>query len=231
MRWLSTAAMAGLAELAAYFLSLTWGFAVLIGGFCVVASLLRVTAAKVSTTETRLNGHIAATAPAINLVNNGGTIGGNLTVSGSHTVTGNLGVSGGTTLVGSSSCSNDFTTGGSHTVNSNLGVHGGTTMIGASSCSSDFTVSGSHTVDTNLGVHGGTTMVGASSCSSSFAIAGGPGMPNGSLGSASAPPSGGTVSYYAGNFYTGSGAYNWAAAISNKVDAIISALQVNNVTN
>lgn len=193
--------------------------------------------AKARSTEARLAAHVTATAPAVNLVANGGTIGGALTVSGntttngSHTVTGNLGVSGGTTLVGTSSCSNDFTVGGSHTVNGNMGVQGGTTLVGSSSCSNDFTTGGSHTVNSNLGVHGGTTMIGASSCSSSFAISGGPGMPNGSLGSAPGPPSGGSTSTYAGNFFTGSGAAVWAQGISNTVDAIISALQVNNVTN
>lgn len=202
MRWTSTLATAGLAELAAHFLSVGWGFAVLIGGFCAVASLLRVTSAKVSGTEARLNTHITATAPAINFVANGGSVGGNVTVNGSHTVTGNLGVSGGTTMVGDSSCSGNFQTGAAHTV---LG---------------------------NLGVHGGTTMIGSSSVTNSFSISGGSSMPVGGLGSAPGPPSGtATGPVYAGNFYTGSGAQVWAQGISNKVDNIISALQNAQITN
>ncbi len=213
MRWTSTLATAGLAELAAHFLSIGWGFAVLLGGFCAVASLLRVTAAKVSGTEARLGAHITATAPAVNFVANGGSVGGSVTINGGHTVTGNS------------------TTNGSHTVQGNLGVNGGTTLVGSSSCSNDFTTGGSHTVNSNLGVHGGTTMIGSSSCSGHFAINGGASMPNGSLGSAPGPPGGGTTSTYAGNFFNPSGALTWAQGVSNKVDAIISALQVNNVTN
>ena len=49
---------------------------------------------KAVATEARLNAHIVATAPAINLVNNGGTIGGSVTVDGNHTVTGNQTVDG-----------------------------------------------------------------------------------------------------------------------------------------
>ena len=101
--------------------------------------------AKTRAVETRLNAQVVAVAPAINLVNNGGTIGGNVTVNGSHTVTGNMGVYGGTTLVGSSSCSSNFTVGGSHTVNGNMGVQGGS-LVGSSSCSNDFTTGGNATV-------------------------------------------------------------------------------------
>ncbi len=190
MRWTSTLATAGLAELAAHFLSVGWGFAVLLGGFCAVASLLRVTAAKVSGTEARLAAHVTATAPAVNFVANGGSVGGNVTVNGSHTVTGNMGVQGGTTMVGSSSCSGDFTIGTNGFVNGGL------------------------TVNNNFKLNGGTT------------------MPSSGLGSAPSPPSGtGGAAAYAGNFYSGSGAYNWANSISLKVDNIICALQANNITN
>ncbi len=110
-------------------------------------------------------------------------------------------------------------------------MHGGTTLIGTSSCSNDFTTGGSHTVNSNLGVHGGTTMIGSSSCSSSFSISGGQFMPVAGLGSVPGPPSGGTTSTYAGNFFTGSGAAVWAQGISNKVATIVSALQQTQITN
>lgn len=50
--------------------------------------------AKARGTEARLTAHIAATAPAVNLVANGGTIGGSLTVSGNHSVTGDTHIGG-----------------------------------------------------------------------------------------------------------------------------------------
>lgn len=68
------------------------------------ASMAGMVAAKASAkaynVEARLNSHITATAPAVNLVANGGTIGGSLTVSGDHTVTGNATV--GASLFGNS---------------------------------------------------------------------------------------------------------------------------------
>ena len=213
--------------------------------------------AKARSTETRLAAHIVATAPAINFVANGGSVGGSVTVNGSHTVTGNMGVQGGTTLVGSSSCSNNFTVGGSHTVNGNMGVQGGTTLVGSSSCSNDFTtggnatVNGSHTVYGAIGVHGSANLTGGAGVSgglttdsistsgtstvygsegvhSNLTVLGsinGANIPSSPPGSAPAPPSGGTVSYYAGNFYNPSGALTWAQGVSDSVDQIISALE------
>ena len=57
-----------------------------VGNLAIQAS----TASKARVTEQRLAGHITATAPAINLVNNGGTIGGALTVNGDHQVNGRV---------------------------------------------------------------------------------------------------------------------------------------------
>lgn len=56
--------------------------------------------AKAYAVETRLNQHVSDTAPAVNLVANGGTIGGNVTVQGDHHIQGNLFGTSGTLSVG-----------------------------------------------------------------------------------------------------------------------------------
>src|SRR5580700_7945258 len=56
--------------------------------------------AKTRGVEARLNAHVTATAPAVNFVANGGSVGGGVTVNGNHTVTGSLGVHAGGTVVG-----------------------------------------------------------------------------------------------------------------------------------
>lgn len=81
--------------------------------------------AKAQAVETRLNTHIAATADAVNLVANGGTIGGNVTVQGDHHVQGTLYGSGGTLSVGDHIDS-------SQPISTSqwLGVDGNITMLG-----------------------------------------------------------------------------------------------------
>lgn len=195
------------------------GFIALMGYLVVTAGVSASNTAKVRATEARVNGVVTQLGTTNTNVATAMTTANNALPKSGGTVSGNLEVT------------------GSLTVDTNLGVHGGTTLVGSSSCSNDFTVGTSLTVDGNLGVHGGTTMIGNSSCSGTFAIDGGGAMPNGSLSAASAPPTGGSAgstiagSQFCGSFFTGSGAATWAQGISNKVDAIISALQVNNIIN
>jgi hypothetical protein len=69
---------------------------------------------KAKNVETRLAAHVAATAPAVNLVANGGTIGGSLTVSGDHHVSGSLYGASGTLSIGDGThvVGNSFTSDG-----------------------------------------------------------------------------------------------------------------------
>lgn len=136
MKWPAMLATIGLAEAAGHFLSLSWGFLVIMAAFIYVGLHAASTATKAVTTEQRLNSHIAATAGAVALVANGGTISGDLTITGSCTVDTNLGVHGGSTLVGDSSCSGNWTAStltstASTTVDGNLGVHGNSSLLGS----------------------------------------------------------------------------------------------------
>jgi hypothetical protein len=93
--------------------------------------------------EQRLNAHVVAAAPAINLVANGGTIGGNLVVAGDHHINGTLyGVSG------------TLTVGDGIQANSNLNVNGGAAV------GSDLNVYGGATVNSNFNAAGGITGAG-----------------------------------------------------------------------
>lgn len=209
MRWMATVATAGLAELAAHFLSLTWGFMVLLAAFIVVAvrvtSMATAATSKSALTEQRVNGVVtqlgttnsnvtAVTTTANNaLPKTGGTVSGALTVSGNHTVNGNFTANSGATVSGGLS-------------SDTLSSSGSTTAFGA------------------LGVHGNSTLLGTLSISGSSA------MPVGGLSGVSAPPTGGSAgstiagSQFCGSFFTGSGAATWAQDISNRVDAIVSLL-------
>jgi hypothetical protein len=109
--------------------------------------------AKTRAVEARLNAHITATAPAVNFVANGGTVGGSVTISGTHTVTGNQTVQGtsfangdehiGGTLYGSGG---SLAIGDATTVNNNLAVTG--TMYGSSGPGGPLHVDAATTVDT-----------------------------------------------------------------------------------
>jgi hypothetical protein len=144
-------------------------------------------------TAARLAAHITATAPAVNLLANGGVINGNVEITGSLTVDSNLGVHGGTTLTGASSCSSDFTVGGNLTVNNTCTIFG--------SC----------------GIHGDCNIIGR--------IGSNYNMPQNEPVGQGQPPNGtGGAAQYAGNFYTGSGAHNWAVNISNLMNTVIISL-------
>jgi hypothetical protein len=84
--------------------------------------------AKAYTTEARLNAHVAAAAPAINLQANGGTIGGNVTVQGDHHIQGSLYGTGGTLNVGDTS---QFNASGN-------GPTGGNTFLGLTNSQATF---------------------------------------------------------------------------------------------
>lgn len=84
--------------------------------------------AKAYTVESRLNAHVAATAPAVNLVANGGTIGGNVTVQGDHHIQGSLYGTGGDLSVGDTATFNS----------SGNGPSGGNTFLGLTNSQASF---------------------------------------------------------------------------------------------
>jgi hypothetical protein len=167
---MSALVTAGVAEIAASLLSLSWGFAVLVGAFIVVAvrmsSTVAAATAKSSLTETRLNAHIVAAAPAINLVANGGTIGGTTTIAGDHHITGNQGVTGSQTVTGQingstmslSSGMTDFghTSHGNVSVDNNITAGGDTTVGGNLSGPSGGTIDTSPIHSNGAGLFDGT---------------------------------------------------------------------------
>jgi hypothetical protein len=178
MRWFSTLTAALLAEAAGHFLSLGWGFLTLILAFVVVAvrmsTLVAATNSKAYATEARLNAHVTATAPAVNFVANGGTVGGTVFVSGDHHVTGNSAVSGtqtitgqlngstisisagmtdyGHTTHGSLSVDSNVTVGGTHTVTGQ--INGSTVSISAGMTDYGHTTHGNASIDSDLAVSG-----------------------------------------------------------------------------
>lgn len=162
MHWTATLAMAAIAEAAASLLSLSWGFAVLIVMFIVLATRMRVTMATVTAkayaTEARLSAHVTATAPAVNLVANGGTIGGNVIVNGDHHVAGTLYGAAGTLTVGDAMHTNstlyvsgNATTNGTHQVNGDHNVNGN--IAGGTD------VSASNNVNAGNGLNGNAVVV------------------------------------------------------------------------
>lgn len=112
-----------------------WGFS-LLGLLVVWVALhqLHATTAntsKTSAVETRLNAHVVAAAPAINLQANGGTVGGSLVVAGDNHVQGTLFGTGGTLTVGDQA---QFTASGS-------GPTGSNTFLGLTNAQATFLAS------------------------------------------------------------------------------------------
>jgi hypothetical protein len=145
MRWTATAALAGLAEIAAHFLSAGWGMGVLLIAFIWLSGLLRTAAVKGADTEKRVNalvpqvGAIRDTADsALSTANgkvskSGDTITGSLTVNGDHHVGGNLYGAGGQLAVGDTTTIwGDCGIHGFEVITGTLSQHGGNTMpVGA----------------------------------------------------------------------------------------------------
>lgn len=162
MRTTATLVTAGIAEAAAHFLSLGWGFAVLVLAFIVVAArvttLAAATAGKTYAVEARLNAHIVAAAPAINLVANGGTIGGNVTVNGSHTVTGQVNAAAGSftgsttdyghTTHGTMSSDGDINAGGNANISGQLNSN--TASVDGAATTYGLTVHGGISADSSI---------------------------------------------------------------------------------
>jgi hypothetical protein len=113
-------------------------------------------AAKAISTENRLNVLQPAVQPAINLVNNGGTIGGSLTIDGNHQVNGNQVVTGDHTV------DNDVTIGGNNynakTVFTNLMQDNGAGTINVGT--GNMITSNDMQVNGNLDGNGGVLYVG-----------------------------------------------------------------------
>jgi uncharacterized protein (UPF0333 family) len=156
MRWFTTVAVAVLAEAAGHFLSLGWGFLVLILAFVVVAvrtGTLLTTNSKAYATEQRLATHITAAAPAINLQANGGTIGGQLQVNTSGS-SATLAVGGNTHITAAAQVDGDITGNGTLFVNgaSTVEITPGTHIGGALQIDGNTTLSGN--------LNGGPVVVG-----------------------------------------------------------------------
>jgi hypothetical protein len=112
MRRAALLAEAGLVELAAHYLSLSWGLALLVILFLITGIRLTASAAKVADVEARHNalvvsvGAVKDTADAASttagnaLPKSGGTITGGLTVNGDHHIGGTLYGSGGALAIG-----------------------------------------------------------------------------------------------------------------------------------
>jgi len=138
MRYAGILSAIALTELAAHFLSLTWGLMFLLAAFAWTALSGASTAAKARNTEDRVNALIPQVGTAYTLANNafpksGGTISGSVTVTGNHTVNGQvntntLGVSGTATTnavtTNSVYCYGDTHTSGSHYVSGNMVASG-----------------------------------------------------------------------------------------------------------
>jgi hypothetical protein len=129
MRYVKTLLTAGLAELAAHWLSIGWGFMVITAAFVFVA--VHVTAgmadvrAKAVTTEARVNGLIPTVNAAYGTANNalpksGGTVTGSLTVNGDHLIGGTLYGAG----FGSVTTTNLHASSGGITADNDITAHG-----------------------------------------------------------------------------------------------------------
>lgn len=103
MRWAKTIGTAGLAELAAHFLSLGWGFMVLLAAFVFVAVHAMSAVATVTSKAVATEARVSALIPQVNSVSNvanaalpqaGGTVTGSLTVNGNSVTGGNQAVNG-----------------------------------------------------------------------------------------------------------------------------------------
>lgn len=164
MRWLSQSlvAWAGAAVLAEHFLSLAWGFGVLLLAFVWLGQLLRTTSVKSQSSEQRLNTLIPQVVPK-----SGGTYTGSLTVNGNHTVGGDQLVSG--TLAGAGY--GTLSTGPVHMVSSGMTADG--TITGHSAINADTTMSassihvgGTAQADGGLNINGNTVISSARAISS-----------------------------------------------------------------
>lgn len=103
-----------------------------------------------------------------------------------------------------------------NTANNALPKSGGT-ISGDVTITGNLTVNNTCTVFGSAGVHGDCNIIGRIGSSYS--------MPQGEPATQANPPNGtGGPSQYAGNFYTGSGAANWAQNITDKVNQIIGSL-------
>jgi len=202
--WLPTLAVAAAAEALAHFLSLTWGFAALILAFVFfairVSSAMASTAAKAYTTETRVNAILpvlATHAAGITTAQN--------TANGAQS-TANTANAAANNAQGTANTANN-------TANNALPSGGGT-------------ISGNLTITGQIGVHGGGTNVGLWTTDDLTVGGAGLSIPQANLALSSSPPNGtGGASQYCGNFYTGSGAANWASDVTNAVNACIGTLR------
>jgi hypothetical protein len=145
--------------LLAFGADLAWNLAGAFWGFSLLALLvvwvalhqLHATTAntsKTSAVETRLNAHVVAAAPAINLQANGGTVGGSLVVAGDNHVQGTLYGTSGTLTVGDQA---QFTASGN-------GPTGSNTFLGLTNSQASFLASlsqmsteGTQPLDPNTG--------------------------------------------------------------------------------
>jgi hypothetical protein len=151
--------LVALTELAAHFLSLGWGMMTLLAAFAWVGLSGASVAAKARSTEDRVNGLIPVIGTASTLAANafpktGGTVSGNVTVTGTHAVNGNM------------------TVGGSHTVSGQ--INGSTVSLTGGMTDYGHTSHGNVSVDSNVAVGGTLTGAGGGTVETTAAHVGGP---------------------------------------------------------
>lgn len=131
MRTASVMGLVALTELAAHFLSLGWGISVLLAAFAWTALSGATVAAKARSTEQRVNDLVPVIGAASTMAANafpktGGTVTGNVTVTGTHQVNGNMSVGGSHTVTGQINGSTASLSGGmtdfGHTSHGNVSI-------------------------------------------------------------------------------------------------------------
>ena len=145
MRWPSVMGLVALTELAAHFLSLGWGVTVLLAAFAWVGLSGASVAAKARSTESRVNDLIPVIGAASTLAGNafpksGGTVSGNVVVTGTHQVNGNASIGG--------------------SLNASGQINGSTVSLSGGMTDFGHTTHGSFSADGNVEVGG--SLVGAS---------------------------------------------------------------------
>lgn len=136
-----------IAAVVVYFLPGHLAVMALLAYVLVTAMASTTNSAKTRSLESRVAAHVTATAPAVNFVANGGTVGGSVTINGGHTVTGSQTVQGDHTIDGTlHGGGGTLTTDAAFTMSGNAAVLG--TFYGSGGSGGPLHVDAATTVDT-----------------------------------------------------------------------------------